>query len=154
MRQRQTFGLYHVSFRLYCHLFTECPMFHKILPALSESLLPPYILLKLQGRGILVVAKALATPIFAVIRWSACRISGECDLFHSDRKHVLLLIVLQLPDGIGLVYHHVSVLPTRGHTDPFNVWNHFNRFQQTLAYWTIEWEVGSGSFKFHLQKKI
>lgn len=37
-------------------------MFHKILPELSESLLPPYVL-KLQGRGIPVVAKALATLI-------------------------------------------------------------------------------------------
>lgn len=82
--------------------------------SLSESSLPPCILLKFQSRGILVEAKALATLIFALIRRSACGILGERDLFYSDNKNVLLLLLVQLPD-------HISVLPTNGHTNSLNV---------------------------------
>ena len=102
--------------------------------SLSDSSLPPCILLKLEGRGILVAAKALATLIFAVIRGSACGISGECDSFYSDGKNGHLLFLVQLHDGIILVYPHIPVLPTNGHTDSFNVGYHFDSFQHTLAY--------------------
>lgn len=79
-------------------------------------------------------AKALATLIFAVVRGPACGISGEHDSFYSESKNVLLLILVQFPDGISMAYHHLSILPTNGHTDSFNVWNHSDSFQHTLAY--------------------
>lgn len=87
--------------------------------SLSESSLPPCILLKLQSRGIVLEAKALATLIFALIRRSACGILGECDLFYSDNKNELLILV-QLPDGISLLFYHTPVLPTNGHTNALN----------------------------------
>lgn len=125
-------------------------------PSLSDSSIPPCILLKLQGRGILVGVKALATLIFADIRGSACGLSSECDSFYSDSKNVHLLILVWLPDGTSLVYHHISILPTNGHTESFNVWNHSDSFQHTLAYWTLVGKLndrfGNGSLKFHLQK--
>lgn len=85
----------------------------------------------------------------------SCRISGEHNSFYSDSKNVLLILA-QLPDGISLVYHYISILRTNGHTDCFNVWNHFDSFQPTLAYWTLVGKLndrsGNGPLKFHLQK--
>lgn len=101
-------------------------------------------------------SKRSGTLIFAVIRGSACGISSECDSFYSDSKNVHLLILAWLPDGTSLVYHHISILPTNGHTESFNVWNHSDSFQHTLAYWTLVGKLndrfGNGSLKFHLQK--
>lgn len=79
-------------------------------------------------------AKALATLIFAVIRGSACGISGECDSFYSGNKNGHLLFLVQLRYGIILVHPHIPVLPTNGHTDSFNMGYHSDSFQHTLAY--------------------
>lgn len=118
--------------------------------------LPPCILLKLQGRGIPVEAKALSTLAFAIITGSACGISGERYSVRTDIKNVLLLILVQLRDGISLVYHHISILPTNGHTDSINVWNNCDSFQHTLAYWTLVGKLndrfGNGSLNFYVQK--
>lgn len=102
--------------------------------SLSDASLPPCIPFKLEGRGILVEAKALATLIFAVIRGSACGISGECDSFYSGSKNGHLLFLVQLHDGIILVHPHIPVLPTNGHTDSFSVGYHSDSFQHVLAY--------------------
>lgn len=100
-------------------------------PSSCESSFPLCIL-KLQGQGILLEAKSLAGLIFTVIRRSSYRIEGEQNSFYSGSENGLHILA-QLPDGISLAYHYISILTPIGHTDAFNVWNPFDSFQHTLA---------------------
>lgn len=120
-------------------------------PSLSDSSIPPCISSQAsRQRNLLVGVKALGYIDFCwqVSLWTIKRMWF---ILFMDSKNVHLLILVWLPDGTSLVYHHISTLPTNGHTESFNVWESLWQFSAYISLlntcWKIEWIVWQWFFK-------